>query len=449
MGITCRRLKSGIFLLFGFLFVIPSSGKDVEEKFDDGTIHIRYKTDGKDRKIGDYEEFFTGGKVKVRGTYTADKKNGTWSTFSEDGKPLEVAHYRNGMLEGPYQWNFPSGHQQLKTTYHADDFAGPITTYDEKGHTLLRLSYPRPFEMVFKAWRTLVPKMRDPPKFLQEPHVEAPYVSGKIVRESLEAALKYTMLYRFLSGLPFQNMVIDPQGCDLSQHGAVVVAKLGHLTHQPEKPPDMDDSFYKLAYAGCGHSNLHQGQSNLFDAIDGFMDDSDPTNIMKVGHRMWLISPGYQQTGFGAANGFVAMYVGDNGVNVPNLNFYSYPGEGYYPRSLLHDTAAWSVNLISIRAKVPPVNDLAINVVPLDEHFVAGEPSVAKIVNVLGSETSNWHTIIFQPQIPSLTSGRYLVEISGLRTPTGIALPFSYLVHLKDMPPPDEDAKPTKESATP
>ena len=90
MGTTRYPVKLGTFLIFGCLLAIPSLGKEVEEKFDDGTIHIRYKTDGRDRKIGDYEELFNGGKVKVARTYTADKKNGTWSTFSEEGKPLEA-----------------------------------------------------------------------------------------------------------------------------------------------------------------------------------------------------------------------------------------------------------------------------------------------------------------------------------------------------------------------
>ena len=71
------------------------------------------------------------------------------------------------MLEGPYQWNFPSGHPQMKATFHADDFPGPITTYDEKGHTLLRLSYPRPFDMVVKAWQMLAPKERAQPEIPQ------------------------------------------------------------------------------------------------------------------------------------------------------------------------------------------------------------------------------------------------------------------------------------------
>lgn len=437
MRIVRRPLNWGILVIAGSLFAFSAIGKDVEEKFDDGTTHIRYRTDGKERKIGDYQEFFPGGKVKVRGVYAADKKNGAWSTFSEDGKPLEVAHYRNGELEGPYQWNFPSGKQQFKTTYHADDFGGPITTYDEKGHTLLKLSYPRPFDVVLKAWQALSPKERTGPKYADEPHAESPYKAGKVASESLEAGLKYVMLYRFLSGLPFQNLTVDPQLCDLAQHGAVVLAKLGHLTHTPEKPADMDDAFFKLAYAGCNQSNIYQGRSSIFDAVDGFMDDSDSSNIQKIGHRQWVLAPGLQRTGFGTADGFTAMHVLSAAyAGGTDFTFFAYPGEGYYPRAMLHSSAAWSVHLNSAKAKVPSAAEVSINVVPLDEHFVAGDPTKANIVSVIPNDSSNWNVIVFQPQLKSFDPGRYLVEITGLRTPTGVAVPFSYLVDLKDMPAP-------------
>lgn len=446
MRATHYPLKWGILSIVGFCLVLPAFGKDVEEKFDDGSPHIRYRTDAKDRKIGDYQEFFPGGKVKVRGTYTADKKNGAWSTFSEDGKPLEVAHYRNGLLDGPYQWNFPSGHQQLKTTYHSDDFAGPITTYDEKGHTLLRLSYPRPYDMVLKAWQTLAPKERGHPKYLDEPHIEAPYKAGRIASESLDAGLKYVMLYRALSGLPFQNLTIDPQLCDLAQHGAVVLAKLGHLTHTPERPADMDEAFFKLAYSGCNQSNIYQGQASIFDAVDGFMDDSDASNIQKIGHRQWVLAPGLQRTGFGTAAGFTAMHVLSAAyAGATNFTFFAYPGEGYYPRALLHSSAAWSVHLNSTKAKVPSAAEVTIKVLPLDEHFVAGEPATATIVSVIPNDSSNWNVIVFQPQLKSFDAGRYLVEITGLRTPTGVAVPFSYLVDLKEMPAAGEEVKPAKQ----
>ena len=408
--------------------------REVVEKYDDGKPHLRYQVDAKDRKNGPYEELFPDGKPKVKGTYLADKKNGTWTLYAASGKPQEVATWRNGMLDGPYQWNFDSGKPQERATYRQNDFVGPILVYDERGHVVRTVSYPRPLDAVLKAWRALSPAKREKPVFVEEPHVGAPYVAGRVAPADLEAALKYTMLYRFCCGLQWQNTTLDPVMCDKDQHAAVLLAKIQHLTHTPEKPDDMDDAFFKLAYAGCHESNLHQGQGSIFDAIDGFMDDSDAGNVEKLGHRQWVMSPSLPRVGFGYCDGWCPMHVLSGG-GAPGFNFVAYPGEGYFPRSMVHDGAAWSVHLSRDKVRTGGTSALAVQVTKLDEHFATVDTTAGEIVSVQDNPGAGWTMIVFRHKLKSVEAARYQVQVAGVRTQTGQSVPVSYLVDLREMPP--------------
>ena len=280
-----------VMLVVGMSFTPAIFAKDVEEKFDDGTVHLRYRTDAKDRKNGDYLELFPGGKTHVKGTYTADKKSGTWTTYNEAGKPLEIAHFNNDLLDGPYQWNYPTGQAQMRGNYRNGSLEGSVTTFDKNGSPQFSLSYPIAWEAVQKAWKDWSPTERPDVKMLQDPVATAPYKAGKMAPECQQSALKYMMLYRFLSGVTTANMSIDADDVDKAQHGAVIESHLGHLNHKPDKPADMDEEFFKIGLAGTSASNLSQGRHNLFDAIDDYMNDSDSGNIERVGHRQWIYVP--------------------------------------------------------------------------------------------------------------------------------------------------------------
>jgi hypothetical protein len=190
---------------------------------------------------------------------------------------------------------------------------------------------------------------------------------------------------------------------------------------------------FKVAYAGCDESNLFLGGQNLFDAIDSFMDDSDDLNIKDISHRIGILSPGLQRTGFGCCDKFIAQHVANN-ARTPWFAFCAYPGQGYYPRKLLHKQAAWSVHFAGDKVRLAAADKLAVNITPLDDHFAGAEVTKAEIVSTV--DTNRSRVIIFRPKLKSLDGARYYVEIMGLRTPGGVAIPFSYLVDLMDMPEP-------------
>jgi hypothetical protein len=422
---------------------------EVKESYDDGQVKLRYRTDANDHKSGNYDEYFPNGKLKVHGAYSADKKTGTWTNYNEAGKVVETTTYRSGLLNGPYAWNFPSGKPALQAQYHQGELSGPLTVLDERGRTVRRISYPRSRESVEKAFDTLYKEDRPPVKFTQEPHVGPPYRAGVLSEETLKYALNVTKLYRFLSGVPWQELKTDPVLCDKSAHGAVVLKVIGSLTHTPTRPSDMDDAFFKIAYTGCSEDNLFMGSSDPVAAVRAFMDDSDPSNIDRVGHRQWVLSPGLQRVGFGSAGEFVSMHVFDGTQHAaPDYNFVAFPGEGYYPLKLFGKDFAWSVHLKNTKAKVGPVDSINIKLQKLDEHFQpAGDPIPAKVVSVPASFSASfgWSVIVFKPELTEIETAKYWVEISGIKTLTGADAPLGYLVDFIEVAAPAAADGSTKE----
>ena len=294
-------------------------------------------------------------------------------------------------------------------------------------------------------WGMLYPKEYKDPKFAVGPGLTAPYKAGALAPETIEEALKVTKLYRYLSGLSWQTLSVNAADCAKAQHGAVILQKIGSLTHEPIKPEDMDEGFFKLAFAGCHESNLHQGQGNVVDGIRGFMDDSDQSNIDRVGHRRWVLYPPLKQVGFGYANGFVSMHVIEKMVlkkaDMPApFNPAVFPGEGYYPRQLIGAHYAWSAHFCLARVALPDVGSVAVKVWKLDEHFGPVEEVQTKVINVAQDGAQVEATLIFQPEFKAegrmslAEAGRYWVRIDGLRTVKGAAMPFEYIVDLIDLP---------------
>jgi hypothetical protein len=410
-------------------------GKEVLEKFDDGRIHLRYGVDAANRKTGDYIENYPTGKIHIRGNYIADKKSGTWTTYTETGKQNEISSYRNDQLDGPYQWNYPSGQPQMRTTYRAGIILGPVNTFDENGNLIFNLTYPIPWESVQKAWKSFAPTERKSPRMLEEPSDTKPFKAGRMADESQQSALKYVQLYRYLSGVPATNMTIDPQYADAAQHGAVLLAHIGHLEHTPARPEDMDDAFYKAGYAGTSQSDLSEGRDNLFDSINDFMWDSDPSNVKAVGHRQWILMPTMQKTAFGFCGRFSVLYAFDSTRrNDWNWSYIAYPGPGFYPHEMLHDQTAWSVSVNPQRFKIATPEAVSVKISTLDDHYAIVETTAAEMVAIAPCPNGGiFSCIIFIPKNKTHGIGKYVVQVTGLRTNTNAPASLTYLVDVRPM----------------
>lgn len=179
-----------------------------------------------------------------------------------------------------------------------------------------------------------------------EPKYKAPYVAGKLKSEYLEEALNCVNFMRYLVGLP-DDITLNEDYNNYSQHGAVLLAALNVLTHFPEKPDDMPEEFYELAYMGTSRANIAFGYPSVMDSIIGYMDDSvGELNINTVGHRRWILNPSMQQIGFGQCGIFHSTYAFDMSRKPAfKFDFISWPARNYMPLEYFSVDAPWSVNL--------------------------------------------------------------------------------------------------------
>jgi hypothetical protein len=412
---------------------------EVKETYPDGKVKVRYTVDEAKRRIGVYLEYHPSGKIKLRGQYALGKKMGLWISYDEKtGRTLESWTWRNDLLDGPYVWNFPSGEPGIKATYRQGELNGPMIVADEKDRFLRRISYPHTREAVEKAARSLFYSPIPDAAFAAQAQVKSPYKAGAYAPDTLTEALNATKLYRFLCGVPWQEMKVDAALCDKSAHAAVLLAKEDKdPTRMPEAPSDMDKGFLGIAMAGLKDGNLHRGSNNPTQAVLSFMDNSEEKDMGKLEYRQWMLSPGLQKVGFGSARRFVVMDVSDGARPAKaDYNFIAYPGEGYFPRVLLDAKSNWSLFINNSKAKVAK-DSLSITVQKVDEHFQA----VGAVLNteIVGSPAAmspafGWSVIVFKTELPSMDAARYWVGVQGVQTLAGVDAPFGYLVDLIDVP---------------
>ena len=149
---------------------------------------------------------------------------------------------------------------------------------------------------------------------------------------------------RRIAGLPAVEN--DQSFNENAQYGAVLVAASGRISHSPKQPDDMDDAFYERGLRAVSSCNLTGDVEGMpVSAIDGWMDDSDPSNITILGHRRWQLNPQLGQVGFGYYNGFTLESVFDESGEAVDYDFIGWPASGNFPTQLFSGSEAWSVTL--------------------------------------------------------------------------------------------------------
>jgi hypothetical protein len=290
-----RSLLAGFCLLWMVAAIAAVETK--EEKFDDGKTKLKFTVDDDGKKQGTLLEYHANGKTKLKAVYKDDELDGQLTEYTEKGKVRLTANYKAGKLHGLYSELGEKGEKKLTANYKAGVLDGSYVRYEGGVAGLSvsfkagQLAFPRSEEQMTKKLLAI-----DPP-------------GQKIEGESgmREAALRRLKCYRYVCEVPYENLVLDEEMNKICQAGAELCQKIGRIDHKPPNPgiPEAD---YKVAFNGTSKSNLAQGQPNLIRAVDSWMDDSDPSNIDRVGHRRWCISPRLGKTGFGAAGKFYAMH---------------------------------------------------------------------------------------------------------------------------------------------
>jgi uncharacterized protein YkwD len=246
-----------------------------------------------------------------------------------------------------------------------------------------------------------------------------------------EAYIQRLKQYRYICDVPYEDLHWDDNCARLARAAADVCARLGKMTHSPSRPSGMSDEDYALARKGAGECNLFSGRVDPVSCVDGWMADSDPGNIDRVGHRRWCLNPRMLKTAFGSSGAFAAMYAFDSSrKSLPEWEYVAYPARGYMPCEFFGGQQAWSVLLNPARYGRPSKGEVRVEI-----HAVAGDLTpvggALKIgyFNVENSGFGCGPAIIFRPE--GFSPGhdqRYKVDIRGLKAKSDQTT-LSYLVH--------------------
>lgn len=476
-----RPLALGTLLLAILGGPQPLRAEEVIETAEDGTVLARYQTDEEGRRDGSYERFHPNGRKAVRATYRAGQRHGLERTW-EAGGALRTAHsfrrgmlhgshktydknghvqlqqaykdgvlhgsyksyhpnrrlyvvsgYKNGKLHGKYHERRPDGMTRLKTTYEAGRLHGTYEVFDGKVRITKQvwkhgepldvdglMPFPRSEESLREALKNILKGT-------------GPLPSGDLDADR-ELALRQLKAYRFLVGVPYADLTLEETCNAHAQAGAEVCAALGEITHTPRNPGWPADRFASAAI-GAKNSNLHQGQ-RACTSVRGYMDDSDPSNIAKVGHRCWCMNPSMLKTGFGHKQGFTAMWATDKSrPKVPDLEVVSLPPRGYVPAAWIGARWAWSASFGPKHFDAPRAEQVKVLVEPVGADFLPiGSALKLDYARVKQESVGMPYVVIFRPVGISLDTGqRYRVTVEGL-TRKSKPKPMRYYVEFFDLP---------------
>lgn len=429
----------------------------VETHYDSGALEERFQVDADGQKHGTYEAFREDGTRATTAIYRADRLHGKFVELDAAERPRVEAMYANGTRTGFWR-EYESGVLRLAATYQKDVLDGSWERFDEQGRSVARGAYKRgalhgrfvealPDEhwkstLEYKsgklhgrasisiAGKTVSKRKWEDDRLVDLDGIvpfpvagdalEAELAEARVVPPSVDGdprsgdrmfALARLRTYRALCGLRWRHIELNPVWNDLCDAAGEVCAAHGKLDHTPPKPPGFDEERYRAGYEGASHSNLSSG--GLRRSVDAYMDDSDPSNIDRIGHRRWCLNPTMGATGFGASGQWAAMWAMDgNGPAPRDLDAVFYPARGYVPVDLFGPRHAWSIQLLTGAA---PRDGAAytVTVHRLDAHFQpAGDALTLDWKDLGGGEFGGGPCLVFRPVGVEVAPGaRYRVRV--------------------------------------
>lgn len=400
---------------------LPAAGEEVVESWPNGNPRRVYEVDEQGRKDGDFAEFRMDGELAIEAEYRAGELHGRYKRYRRGGEVELDCTYKKGLLDGRYRTFDAEGDVLVDGSYDEGRKdgrfeirrGGDVVSRQKwvDGELVELDGFDDPFPRSVAALRAEIDAIR---ARTIEPVLESSY-EGDIDPElaaSRVLALKRLMEYRALSGLRYADMELDDKKNWHCSAAAKMLTIIGRLDHTP-KNPGMPDEEYDVAYIGTSRSNLAMGNT-LPGSIDGYMDDSDPSNIDAVGHRRWCLNPAMKETGFGIDGRFSAMWSFDESGAAGSWDHVAYPAPGYYPTSHFGDHHAFSVRFPGGVTNGKEPSDFVIEIAALDGDYAPAATLALDHVSISGGQ------LVFRAQGLACEPGRaYRVRIGevGRRKP--------------------------------
>jgi hypothetical protein len=411
-------------------------GEEVVETWPDGSPRRVFTRDEEGRFDGPYLEYFQSGELAVRTRYAKGELSGRHETFFENGERHLDVRYSRGRLDGRYQEYDERGRRRVTGSYSDGAKDGDFEIRRD-GEVVSRQVWRDGVLTELDGLEGPVPRPAGAlaadlvaiERLVIEPDLESEFegaIDPALANERI-AALKRLMEYRALCGLVWADMELDPKYNWHCTAAAKLLQRIGRLDHTP-KNPGLPEDEYRTAYEGTSRSNLSMGPG-LVGSIDSYMDDSDPSNIDRVGHRRWCLNPAMRRTGFGIADRWSAMWSFDESRGATDWDVVAYPARGLFPSSHIVDGAAWSVRFRRAVLEGVKERDVTVELYALDEDLTRGAPMRLEHLSLDGGQ------VIFKGRDVVCAPGRaYEVRIllPGKRGPEELLRYYVEFVDLAD-----------------
>lgn len=430
----------GIACIAGPVRAQADETREVIENHPNGSVKAKYQVDADGKKTGLFLGYFEDGKVRLRARYAKDVIQGPFETYHPNGSRAISTRYRDGKPHGPYKRYDAEGHcvevaeyKDGKLEGRRQLFEGKDVVSDQKwkGGSLCKLDglepFPRSkqeiqgmFERTIPALPMVKPRSLRDVRRLSPPEPD-PHLDKRV------GALRRLQEYRYLCGVPYRDMWLDPEKIVYCDAACEVFRLNGEISHHPKCPQGCDPVLYGRAQTGAKSSNIHGGQ-DMVHSVDSYMDDSDPRNLEKgVGHRQYCLNPRMLVTAFGTSAGGSAMWAHDTSrLRLPKKPLLvCYPAPGYMPVSHFGPEHAWSVNLHPWKFGVPIDPELKVRVYPLDKGYRRGKELKLNFRRVFDGPSEFTPCLVFRPVGVEVKDGQsYWVDLEIRKQKKWLSMPY-------------------------
>ena len=103
---------------------------------------VKEKSQPEIKANGAYKDYYPNGQIKIEGQLNNDKKKeGTWTSYFENGKKNSESVFKNGVNNGYSMVWYPNGNVHYFGDYTDGKRSGKWTFYDESGVVVKTKSY--------------------------------------------------------------------------------------------------------------------------------------------------------------------------------------------------------------------------------------------------------------------------------------------------------------------